>query len=440
MILAGDATGTDLAMAAQLAQALGHLIDEVVIQERSFDDLVNLVPARFADHWQKVLQFLSIVTQAWPAILAERGAIDAADRRGRLLKALTKRLGQRAPVRPMIIAGSTGSIPASAALMAQVARLENGMVILPGLDQDLDAPSFDQLEPGHPQWGMAQTLQRMGATRADVRWFGQTDGASKRAGLLSEALRPAATTELWRDARLRLGAVMTAAIDGLSIIIAPSEVEEASIIALALREALETPDKTAALVTPDRALARRVGAELARWRIKVDDSAGRPLSKTAIGIAFQLVLDVVQDFAPASILSLLKNPLCTLGQDRTSLTDAVARLEISALRGLRLKSGFAALIDAAEDGPARRLVERLADALAPLCALADQPALLGTWISAHCAALEHVSGASSDNGEIDVWHGDAGEALLALLAELVQAKARSSSHCIALRIFGKGSC
>ena len=55
--------------------------------------------------------------------------------------------------------------------------------------------------------------------------------------------------------------------------------EEALAIAVALREAVETPDKTAALVTPDRALARRVLAALERWNVAADDSGGDALRR-----------------------------------------------------------------------------------------------------------------------------------------------------------------
>ena len=42
----------------------------------------------------------------------------------------------------------------------------------------------------------------------------------------------------------------------------PDPASEAQAIALAMREALETPGRTAALVTPDRLLAQRVSALL----------------------------------------------------------------------------------------------------------------------------------------------------------------------------------
>jgi ATP-dependent helicase/nuclease subunit B len=417
LILAAQADIADIATAAQLAQALGHLIDEVTIQKLSFADIAKLVPERFADHWQKVLDFLKIVTLAWPEILAERGVIDAADRRGRLIEALTARIIAKPPARPFIIAGSTGSIPASAALMAAVARLHNGMVILPGLDFHLDAAAFDALDPGHPQWGMSQTLSRMGAGRADVRPFDpdHDSGPSARAILLSEALRPADTADQWQTAANRLGAVMQDALTGLTLIEATSEVDEAAAIALALRHALETPDRTAALVTPDRNLARRVTAELARWRLVVDDSAGRPLSKTDLGIYLGLILDAADEGRPAEILALLKHPFCRLGLHDETFLVGRQFLELKVLRGLAPPPGIDQLVEVSPDGPARIVASALADALGPLSL---SQARLPDWIDALALAADNVSARPGDVA--DLWQGDAGDGAVGLLSSARQ--------------------
>lgn len=57
-----------------LAQALAELMDEA---ERNEVDLHEALPRAvaedFADHWQKTLTFLKIVTEFWPKILREEG-------------------------------------------------------------------------------------------------------------------------------------------------------------------------------------------------------------------------------------------------------------------------------------------------------------------------------------------------------------------------------
>ena len=246
-----------------------------------WDRLDELVPDELDRYWQLTLEFLKIAREAWPAILAERGAIEPAARRDRLIEAEAARLAAHTDG-PVIAAGSTGSMPATAELIATIARLPHGAVVLPGLDTDLDAESWDliagrrdaagrELIPpavGHPQFAMQALLRRIGITRDAVVALGEP-AAHGRERLVSEALRPAAATDRWQRARrLRLRRrASTPRSQALSVIEAANAEEEALAIAVALREAVETAGKTAALVTPDRALARRVLAALERWNI-----------------------------------------------------------------------------------------------------------------------------------------------------------------------------
>src|SRR5262249_59134643 len=107
------------------------------------------------------------------------------------------------------------------------------------------------------------------------------------------------------------------ALDEVSHIQAAHPEEEALAIAIALREAVETEGKTAALVTPDRTLARRVLAALARWNVAVDDSGGDPLAATASGVFARLAAQAtIEGFPPVTPLALLKPPPIRLGAPR----------------------------------------------------------------------------------------------------------------------------
>ena len=117
--------------------------------------------------------------------------------------------------------------------------------------------------------------------------------------------------------------------------------EEALAIAIALREAVETPDKTAALVTPDRGLAHRVLAALARWNVPVDDSRGEVLPETQAGVFARLVAEAaLGGLTPVTLLALLKHPLCRVDPA------AVVTLERAVLRGPRPQSGTRGLVHA----------------------------------------------------------------------------------------------
>src|SRR6266700_1138044 len=339
------------ASALALADDLARLMDDMTTRGVAWDRLDGLVPETLDRYWQLTLEFLQIARENWPKILAERGAIDPAARRDALIKAEAARLAAH-PDRPVIAAGSTGSMPATAELIAAIAKLARGAVVLPGLDLALDAQSWDliggrddgdaRVTPAveHPQFAMQALLRRIGIAREQVVALG-TPAAHDRERYISEALRPAAATDRWQqlagcDVPLRIDR----ALETVAVIEAANAGEEALAIAISLREALETPHKTAALITPDRALARRVLAALERWKIAVDDSGGDALADTAAGRFARLAADAaLGGLSPVALLALLKHPLMRLGAAEGAHARAIAALEKAVLRGPRPHPG-----------------------------------------------------------------------------------------------------
>lgn len=404
--------------AARLAAELAGLLDAVQIERIDFHRLGALVPEDYAAHWQVTLDFLKIVTEHWPALLGDR--LDPQERINRILDAQAARWRTDPPDTPVIAAGSTGSRPASADLIAVIAGLPQGKVVLPGLDLAMDAATWAALDDSHPQHGMKKLLDRLGLDRRHVRpLLPQPDPRAARSSLLTEALRPAATCEAWRD----MGEFPPVTLDGVALLTAPGPREEAGAIALILREALEEDGRTAALVTPDRALARRVSAELERWGLVIDDSAGRPLDTSEPGTFLRLVAEMVaDDFAPHATLACLKHPLAACGDEPAAFRALVRRLEIAALRGPRPGPGIAGLKAAARDGKSRDGLDRLAAVLAPFVqAMAQDTAPLADLIRTHMEAAEALAATALLPGPARLWQGEAGEALAAWAGELATA-------------------
>ncbi len=425
--------------AVRLAGELARLLDQVHTEGLDFSALTELVPEDFARHWQITLGFLAIITQYWPKILAEDGAIDPADRRSRLLLAQAKLWRERPPATPVIAAGSTGSIPATAELLAVIARLPCGAVILPGLDTAADTRSWEALEPSHPQFAMARLLERMGLGRGGVGgWpaLARTSGPSRtpRVRLINLALRPAASAHAeaaWPP--------LKQALEGVSRLVAPTPQEEARAIALVLREALEHPRRRAMLVTPDRAIARRVAGELQRWGVAVDDSAGVPLAKTPPGAFLRLTARMlIEALAPVPLLAALKHPLAACGLAPHALRWRVRRLERRVLRGPRPAPGLAGLRAAVQhsgdDALLRDTVDRLEAAISPFTELPQtgrQP--LSALFSAHLAVAEALAASKGEPGARRLWLGEAGEQALAFASEV--AEAADDAPALALRAY-----
>jgi len=338
------------AAAFAMAGELARLQDDMITREVDWSALDTLVPEDLDQHFRATLEFLKIVRDYWPAILDEQELMDVAARRDALIDAEAARL-KRVNTGPVIAAGSTASMPSTAALLAAIANLPNGAVVLPGLDTDLDEEAWQSIgggkginpAPGHPQFAMHGFLQKLGVTRDQVNIL-VPPAPHGRERVASEAMRPAEATDRWRDT-LKDAAFekqKTGALASLSLIEAATTEEEAVAVALALREAVtDDPDGTAALITPDRSLARRVVAALERWTVPVDDSGGDPLSDTAAGIFAGLAADAaLNGCEPVTLLALLKHPLCRIGGDEPKhRRRTVALLERAILRGPRPRAG-----------------------------------------------------------------------------------------------------
>ena len=426
--------GAPSAQAMALAAELARLLDEMQTARVDFAALDGLVLDDLAEHWRETLEFLAIIADAWPQILAERGLIDPAARRVRALEALAKDWRRAPPGSPVVAAGSTGSQPAVAELLAAVAGLPRGLVLLPGLDRGIDDASWEALDETHPQFGLKALLARLGVDRRLVpAWPEAEEEAPPRAALVRELMRPGATVEKWRD----LGHIGADAVAGLEAAACPDARTEAETAALAMRRALEEPGRTAALVTADRGLARRVRAELGRWGLEVDDSAGRPLADTEPGVFLRLVVDALaRDLAPVHLLALLKHPLSRGGGARADFLRRARRLERACLRGPRPAPGFAGLkaalaaarkaaLDEKRTPPAEDLfdwLERLAAAAEPLArALAEPSVALADIAAAHRAFAENLS--TGGDGAPAVWTHDAGIACRKLFDEFAAAAA-----------------
>lgn len=403
----------DPARALALADALQRMLDSAAAADQvAWEKLPNLADeVDLAEHWKRSAQFLDIVASYWPTRLKSEGLADPAQRRSAILYALAREWERAPPERPIIIAGSTGSVAATRALMRCVSRLPRGLVILPGLDADLDDESWAVIGEQHPQFALKQTLAALGRERRDAPFLdAEPESGRARRVLMREALAPAEKTADWLKRIKEAGGAefVAGGARGLSLLEAESEDEEASAIALLLRGVLEAPGQSAALVTPDARLARRVAAKLARWGVAPSMSHGAPLRETEAGSLLAIVCDLARDFAdPIALAALIKHPL-------VEFVDAQARdhLEREALRGPRRFEDLVDLEALAESDDAKNLVRRIARALDPVAiVIGKEQTNLALFAAALAQSAEKLAGA--------FWRAADGEAAANLMQEAI---------------------
>lgn len=438
LVVTQDDGGPNLRLAAatpadawSLAGDLGGIIDEMIVEGVAWTALDGLVDESLDEYWKQTRNFLDIAKSAWPTLLAAHDCVDAAQRRALLIEAEATRL-QSPKGGPVIAIGSTGTNASTAALLKAIATSPRGAVVLPGLDMGLDEAAWtavgtlnghaDSQSAVHPQAALQRLLGVLELKRDDVAQIGApAPSLSLRGRFLSEAMRPATTTQAWRDAAMNADD-LRAGLAGVTLVEAADEREEALAIAIALRETLEIPGRRAALITPDRALARRVRAELARWSIQVADSAGEALGESAAGRFARLTLDVALERHDApSLVALLAHPDLAAGFEASVIEDLRGKVEIAVLRGVTPADCLAdvdALIEDARDRAEashahralrvlsdddwtaiRALLERLATAFA--CFARPKPVDgLSEWIKAHREAIGALATARDEGDDV----------------------------------------
>lgn len=411
--------------AVSMSIELGGFLDEIQTERLKFEDLENVVPEEFAEHWQQTLDFLKILTEFWPNILEERGFVDIAERRNSLIEMRINDWQDNPPAKNIIAVGSIGPIPAAAELIALIANMQNGEVVLPGVDMHLDDYGWKKIEDDHPQYMIKKLLQKIGIKREGLEEWCETSEAinENRVKLISEAMRPAESTDKWRS--LKLEDISEHGLSGLTRIDCDTAQEEAEVISLIMREVLEEPAKTCALVTSDRRLARRVSQSLKRWGIKIDDSGGQPLTEFPIGSYIMGLAEAANsNLAPISLLAFLKHPLCALEIEGAVLRDNIQFLDEYVLRGPRHSGGFKGIKEQLTDKAGEAFVEwinLLEEAMGEFIYLmtSSKEQSFKKFLKAHIAMAEKIATTTTVTGANRLWKGDAGEAAAKFLSDLL---------------------
>ncbi len=371
-----------------LAESLADLQDEMAGAEVGFEELQSIDVQGLSSHWARNLEFLDILNRFEASLPAE--ALSGGEARLKAaVEALVAGWAETPPDGPVIVAGSTGSRAVTATLMAAVAALPQGAVVLPGYDYTTPPDLWPQLGEEHPQFGFAELSAHIGFDPAEVPlWHEVTPQNPARNEVLSLALRPAPVTPHWLADAPKLAPRLPEAMARVTLLTAPDARTEAMAIALRLRKALARGQK-AALVTPDRNLTRRVSAELSRWHIAPDDSAGHPGKLTAPGVFLRMVAAALgQPLAPVNLMEILKHPLC--GEDRPAHIRLARRFEAEALRGGPLVLDLSAFPDWAAKAEAESWLAHLHATLSPV--EDPTPRTLKDWAALHRTTAEALAG------------------------------------------------
>ncbi len=349
--------------AVALTNALTELQDDLLLEEidaHSALQASELVPASCAKHWHESVKFLRILTNSWPQLLKERGLLEPTAERVKNLNRIAEEIASLNKAddsersrnysglanSSVIIAGSTGSVKATARLMRVVLGLPNGQIILPGcplsLVQNERLFELASSKPTHPFHAFARLFNAWDipiATLASllhpypigkIAKKSSTHCLRKKVLIEAMAERPKMENCLNSSPKEanKEGDLDLSHATNLRLVTCIDRQEEADIIALLLRETLDQKNKRAALITRDRQLAKHVRARLlGQWDLRIEDTATHALASS---VATRLFLLLLQAVTPEHLA--MQNPIEESSPQHNKLPQQLP-LDIFALKG-----------------------------------------------------------------------------------------------------------
>ena len=407
-----------LVQALNLAENLANFLDTCYNQGLSFDKLNELAPEKYATHWQETLKLLKIITFYWPQILEERGVIDVCLFKNRILEAQADYFNETKPDKHIVVAGVSASFPSYIKLMKSIIGLKNGEIYFAGIDRCADEEYWNAIDETHPQFEIKDLLDKLKLEKNLIKDICEPLNKD-REYFVSELMRPALVSHRWREISNKFK--LETAINDVLLITSKTQREEGLAIALKLREILEEEGKTACLVTYDRNLARRVSAELKRFDIDVDDSAGVPLSLTPIGIYLRQIVEYCLDTnSQTKLMGLLKNPFVLMGYSFENYKDNILLLE-KELRNhnkKELSSENALLLD-----KIKNFTSEFIEAL-------NSNVEFGELLKKHIELAEKLATSDSNDGKSFLWKGEEAKSVANFVSKML------NSSCLVGEIRG----
>jgi ATP-dependent helicase/nuclease subunit B len=416
--------GLSIEQSVDLARELSAFLAELQRENIDLSKLEKLVDHEVAIHWQQIMEFLLIITDYWPKILASKNMEDPVSYRNLLVEMQSRFWQSNPPAKTIIAAGSTGTVKTTAVLLKTIANLERGMVVIPYIDMMLDEDSWEKIDEFHPQFNIKQLLSILQVKRADIVSWDKSYffAPSSRLKLLSEMMRSKSSCNKWNE----LQSIEPQALEGLDYIICDNLQQEANVIALIIRHVLEEPQKTIALVTNERNLAMRVISILTKYNIDIDDSAGIALSNAPPMVFLRLVAEMVlSDFAPIATLSALKHPFAAGFMRGDIFRNLIREIEMLVLRGVRIMPGIKGIISSLEKQHKPQLVHLLQQLFPSnnefLQLMQAQAVNFKDLLTAHISLAQHIATSDEQSGEERLWQGDIGLTSVEFLQRLVAA-------------------
>ena len=351
----------------KLAEELVSVIDEVETAGIPVQALKTIELETMSEYWQATRDVLGQAIDGLSHAMREAGAVTTFANKRDNLVGIARVWQQRGPACDIWLVGTTATRAGTRELARAIHTMKGGHIILTGVVDEV----ISSIPASHPNSTIKSFLNSLGDPTVEM--IGE--GASSTHRFLSHAMSstPSGSAPAYPE--------------HVQILEADNPTQESELIALVMRNVLEHPEQTVALITPDQDLMTRVSNQLQVWDIIPDISLGKPFSTTAVGQLFSLVASWLATPDALTLLSTLKHPLCG-NTDRQAHLQAVRHYERSYLRAADHHYTWAGLRSEITQDPKLNVwVDTLAAVVLP--ALEAKP--FADWLGAHLDIMDKLS-------------------------------------------------
>ncbi len=405
---------TDYKTILDYAQTLLPLMEEWIQHGKTLKDIQAIFPGHLAEHLQDHLSLFYKVLEKFP-INESR----AAHQKNAFHTLIEQNIYQK-----MLIVTTSPQDPIAIDFLSKCRQKRDAKVFLLGFNPAMCGDNLSEPQPYHPHYGYSQLLAKAEVNPADISIFAQNMPDSRHSHLKNrEQFLWCTFSDDYFMPQENSKTAIADAFQNVSLLECNFRHQEAGSIAVIMREAMEIPSKKVALITPDRNLAALVKAQLRRWDIEIDDSAGEPFFLTPTGSFLKLIADcMMSQFAPLELLSLLKHPFSALHHQPRDIRRIARRFEKAILRKASFKSpGIDAWRQRTDDEEIKDLLKTLKDKSTPFYKIMLQDlASLSDLLKTHLQFAIELATTTDEAGERILFKGEIGEAIAKKFQEFIE--------------------
>jgi ATP-dependent helicase/nuclease subunit B len=275
------------------APSLVKLHQDLQNYDISLEQLYEAVPFELSSHWEKNLYIVRAVFKFYNEFLEQNNKQDKYQFQNKLIELYIQQYYSNPSIAEYVFAiGFNDTTQLGKKILKQITNLDNGCFVFPYINQEYF--KVEKLDSTNSQYAIHSLAKFLDINPYNLKYIGEK---STNIEFVDNVFLPYEQTYKWANEKIDYD------FKNLNIITADEILQEAKSIALIMREALETKDKTCALISPNRALAQHVIQELKKWNVDVNDSAGTPLNNTIKGqFSLNLIDMIINDFTIENII------------------------------------------------------------------------------------------------------------------------------------------